>query len=143
MSCVICHISYVSCHLSHVTCHLSPITNANSHRPSPCLLPLYAHCTVLGWFIPQPQFSPSGEPCRSDTHRFCTGKDCLWDREEQHRGKTAQVICSSLLYGTRLPLGQRGATQRIDCVSRSAPPSLWYETAYGTGRSNTEDRLHS
>ena len=32
-------------------CHMSHVTNANSdsHRPSHCLLPHYAHCT-LGWF---------------------------------------------------------------------------------------------
>ena len=42
MSCVTCHLSFVQCHVSRVTCHLSHITNANSNRPSPCLLPHYA-----------------------------------------------------------------------------------------------------
>ena len=37
-----CHMSHFTCQISHVTCHLSPVTNDNSHKPSPCLLPLYA-----------------------------------------------------------------------------------------------------
>ena len=40
---------------------------------------------------------------------FIMGWDCLWNSKEQHRGETAQLICSSLHYGTRLPLEQGGA----------------------------------
>ena len=64
------------------------------------------------------------------------GRDCLWDIEEQHREWTAQLICSSLLYGTRLPLGQRGATQRIDCTADLLLNSIWDKTASGTARSS-------
>ena len=42
------------------------------------------------------------------------GRDCLWDSEEQHRKSTAQLICSLFLYGTRLPLGQRGKTYGME-----------------------------
>ena len=42
------------------------------------------------------------------------GTDLLTPHEEQHRKWTAQLICSSFLYGTRLPLTQRGAKQRIN-----------------------------
>ena len=41
------------------------------------------------------------------------GQDCIWDSKEQDWEWTVQLICSSFLYGTRLPLGQRGAKQRI------------------------------
>ena len=50
-------------------------------------------------------------PDGTDSPRFCMGRDCLWDSEEPQKGETEQLICSSLLYGTRLPLGQRGATK--------------------------------
>ena len=30
---------------------------------------------------------------------FIMGRDCLWDREEQHRGQTAQLISSSFITG--------------------------------------------
>ena len=63
------------------------------------------------------------------------GQDCLWDGEEQHREWTAQLICSSFMSGTRLPLGQRGAIQRIDCTADLLLHSLWDKTASGTGRS--------
>ena len=33
---VMCHVSHVMCHMSHVTFRVSPVTNAHSHRPSPC-----------------------------------------------------------------------------------------------------------
>ena len=36
VSCVTFHMSCVTCHVSCILCHLSPVTNANSHRPSPC-----------------------------------------------------------------------------------------------------------
>ena len=37
--------------MCHVTFHVSPVTNANSHRPSPCLLP---HCArTIGWCVKQ------------------------------------------------------------------------------------------
>ena len=42
------------------------------------------------------------------------GRDCLWDSEEQDWEWTAQLICSSFWYGTRLPLGHRGAKHRLD-----------------------------
>ena len=64
------------------------------------------------------------------------GRDCLWDSEEQHREWTGQVICSSPLYGTRLPLGQRGATQRTDCTADLLLDSIWDKTASGTARSS-------
>ena len=46
------------------------------------------------------------------------GRDCLWDSEEQDWEWTVQLICSSLSYGTRLPLGQRGA-KPLCCSSLS------------------------
>ena len=45
------------------------------------------------------------EPGGTDSPRFCIGRDCLWDSKEQQREQTAQLICSLLLYGTRLPVG--------------------------------------
>ena len=54
-------------------------------------------------------------PGGTDSPHFCMGRDCLWDSEEQHRKWTAQLICSLFLCGTRLPLGQRGATQGMEC----------------------------
>ena len=68
--------------------------------------------------------------------RFRMGRDCLWDSEEQHREWNGQMICSSPLYGTRLPLGQRGATQRIDCTADLLLNSIWDKTASGTARSS-------
>ena len=41
------------------------------------------------------------------------GQDCLWESKEQDCEWTAHLICSSFFYGTRLPLRQRGAKQRI------------------------------
>ena len=54
-----------------------------------------------------------------------------------------KLICSSLLYGTRLPLGQQGARHRFcsKLMLRTADLLLalvWDETASGTVRSNTE-----
>ena len=40
------------------------------------------------------------------------GYDCLRDSEQQHRVQTSQLICSSLHYGTRMPLKHWGATQQ-------------------------------
>ena len=45
---------------------------------------------------------------RTDSTHFSMGRDCLGVSEEQHRKWTAQLICSSFLFGTRLPLGQWG-----------------------------------
>ena len=66
---------------------------------------------------------------------FCMGWDCLWDSQEQHREWTEQLICSLFIYGTRLPIGQQGATQRINGTADLLLPWLWDETSSGTGRS--------
>ena len=47
---------------------------------------------------------------------------------------------SSLWYGTRLPLGQRGARLGIDCTADLLLVLKWDETASGTVRSKTENR---
>ena len=71
------------------------------------------------------------------------GQDCLWNSEEPHREWTAQLICTSLLYGTRLPLGQREAAQRMDWTADLLLVYVWDEAASGSAKSNTEDILHS
>ena len=48
-------------------------------------------------------------PGGTDSPFFCMGQDCLWENEEQQREWTAQLICSSLHSGTRLPLERLGA----------------------------------
>ena len=50
----------------------------------------------------------------SDFPRIWMGWDCFWDSEDLHGGYTAQLICSLLLYWTRLPLGQAGATKSLN-----------------------------
>ena len=52
------------------------------------------------------------------------GQDCLWDSEEQDWVWTAKLICSLFWYGTRLPLGQQGAKQRIDSSTQLCCSSL-------------------
>ena len=52
---------------------------------------------------------------------FILGRDYLWNSKELHRGKTAQLICSSLHYGTRLPLEHGGA------------PFCWYNSSCPRG----------
>ena len=57
--------------------------------------------------------------------------------------KELKLICSSLLYGTRLPLGQRGARHRFCSKLMLWTADLllalvWDKTASGTVRSNTE-----
>ena len=47
------------------------------------------------------------EPGGIDSTCICMGRACLWDSEEQHREWTVQLMCSLLLYGTKLTLGQR------------------------------------
>ena len=87
--------------------------------------------------IPHTQFYPKGEPHRTDAPHFCTGRDCLWDSEEEDWEWTVQLICSSLLYGTRLPLGQQGAkplcwsslSQRQFCsILKWGATALWMWT---------------
>ena len=48
-----------------------------------------------------------------------------------------------LLYGTRLPLGQRGARQKMDCTADLLLPFVWDETASGTARSKTSVLLYT
>ena len=66
------------------------------------------------------------------------GQDCLWDREEQDCEWTAQLICSSIGYGTRLPLGQRGAKQRIDSLAQLFGSSLCLRQCSHAKRGYTE-----
>ena len=69
------------------------------------------------------------------------GRDCLWDSEEQDWEWTAQLICSSFWYGTRLPLGRRGAKQRIDSSADLLLVFVWDKTVSGTARSKTKSGL--
>ena len=78
-------------------------------------------------------------PGGTDAPCFFLGQDYLWDSEEQHCEWTAQLICSSLLYGTRLPLGFQGTTQKFDCIADLLLPSIWDETAFLTMRIKTEN----
>ena len=45
-------------------------------------------------------------------------------KHEQHSYWTAQVICSLLLVGMRLRLGQRGDTQKLDNTADLLLPSF-------------------
>ena len=54
--------------------------------------------------------------------------------------RAPQKWCSSLLYGTRLPLGQRGARLGMDCTVDLLLVLVWDKTASGTARSKTENR---
>ena len=74
---------------------------------------------LLNMTILPTQFSPSGEPHRSDAPRFGIRRGCLWDSKEQQRGQNAKLSCSSLNYGTRMPLEQRRA--QCGCSKPSCP----------------------
>ena len=79
------------------------------------LLSLSIHCNKHISYFPlttsgHPFLAKLG-PVGTDSPHFCTGQDCLWDSKNQHRKWAAQLICFLFLYGTRLHLGQRGATQ--------------------------------
>ena len=52
-------------------------------------------------------------------------------------------LFSSLLYGTRLPLRQRGASQKMDCTGVLLLVFVWDEAASGTARSNIGNELSS
>ena len=58
---------------------------------------------------------------------FGMGRDCLWDSDVQDWEWTTQLICSSFLYGTRLPLGQWGAKQIIYIPFHSLCCSLLFQ----------------
>ena len=50
--------------------------------------------------------------------------------------RTGWNLFSSFLYGTRLPLGQRGATQKMDFKADLFLVFVWDKTDSGTARSN-------
>ena len=87
--------------------------------PLPLFKPIQSCCPS------RTQFSPEGEPLRTDAPHFGMGQDCLWDSEKQDWEWTAQLICSSFWYGSRLPLGQRGAKQILDGLAQICCSSLF------------------
>ena len=74
---------------------------------------LFYDACLVGTIIPHKVLSVRSAP-QNSCYSLFIGQHCLWDSEEQEWEWTAQLICSSFLYGTRLPLGQRGAKQRKD-----------------------------
>ena len=76
---------------------------------------------------------------------FSYGHDCQKSSQKSDFSKKFLSFFESnmAVLLTRLPLGQRGARQRIDCTANLLLTFVWDETASGTARSKNSTKARS